>query len=72
MNELANVLQTYGGWGVSAILFYVCQRLYKDLRETEKTRLSESIQYADKLHATLKEAVSIVKMLERNGESHAS
>ena len=69
MADLANILQTYGGWGVSAILVYACTRLYRDLRETEKARLTEAQEYGNRLHIALTDAVGIVKTIQDDMEA---
>ena len=63
MEELVSVLQTYGGWGISVVMMYACQRLYRDLRETEQKRLEEAIGYADRLYASLNDAVKLVESI---------
>ena len=42
MTPLAQLLQTYGAWGVVAGLSYVCARLYRDLQGERAARLADA------------------------------
>lgn len=63
MTEIATFLQTFGGWGISVALFYICARLYKDLRETERARLDEAKEFGNKANVALNEAIQIVRAI---------
>lgn len=65
MQDLAAVLQTYGGWGLSAVLLCACARLYTDLRATERLRLQEAREFGERLYRALNDAVKVVTTIER-------
>ena len=68
MTEIAVLLQTYGPWGLVTLLLYICNRLYWDLRQTERARLKEAQDYGEKLHVAFTEAVEVVRRIGRAPE----